>query len=398
MCHLTMHSPLSALPPCLCCNPTFSVTLPLELLPLLFPFFLCAPPFCSPSPLCAPPFWSPPPCAPIPLLSICPPLFVRIRPSPRLVHRQPSNQPATYGSVAPPSGEQRTHASDVAYDSFQPADVACDVSLSRVLHEGSERNEKEDVEGVREMEGRGGIGEAGKRESVKRKFVSGEKEERQEKERKVEGDGRVDKGSIEPLRPPPPLAPHTAAAHPPPCPRPRPVIVWDLDETLIIFQSLLSGKFAKTLLADRESAGASGAGGNCGRVVEAGGSDSKRVEQRARELGEAWERLILDVCDDHFFFKELEDVDLPNLCHVEAGSKPADVASPNHGDGSIARPKQPAVSACSDVDADAQGISSLLTPAQEAHRQQLYAQTDRFTHGWLAAGRRVSAGRRAGAC
>ncbi|CAI5933922.1 unnamed protein product, partial [Closterium sp. NIES-65] len=94
-------------------------------------------------------------------------------------------------------------------------------------------------------------------------------------------------------------------------------------------------------------------------------------------------------------FRELEDVDLPNLCHVEAGSKPADVASPNHGDGSIARPKQPAVSACSDVDADA-GISSLLTPAQEAHRQQLYAQTDRFTHGWLAAGRRVSAGRRAG--
>ncbi|CAI5513658.1 unnamed protein product [Closterium sp. Naga37s-1] len=352
------------------------------------------------------------------------PPFVRMRPSPRPVHRQPSKQPATYSYVAPPRGEQRTHAGDVEYDPFRPADVAHDASLPRVLQEGSEGRGRELKVGVREMGG-GGIGDAGRegdsgsegrerRESKKRKFRSGGEEERLEKERRVDWEKRVDGATPlpppSPLPPAPPLSPPAAASHPPL--RPRPVIVWDLDETLIIFQSLLSEKFAKSLLADREAAGASGTAGDSG---------GRGVEERARELGEAWERLILDVCDAHFFFKELEDVDLPNLCHMEADSKPVDMAAPGCGDGSMPGPKQPPVFASSDVAADMtadvagpherqaiaerfqqiesayrKGISSLLTPAQEAHRQQLYAQTDRFTHGWLAAGGWLQGGGREG--
>ncbi|CAI5520802.1 unnamed protein product [Closterium sp. Naga37s-1] len=349
------------------------------------------------------------------------PSLVRIRPAPRPMHRQPFEQPVTSHHLSLPHGYQRVRAGDVAYDQFKPADVeydpfqladvARDASLPRVLHEGSEGRGRGVVERVREMgEGgsqreadkEGGAGGEGRerREGLKRELGSGEEDERKEKERRVEGRRGVDS-------PASPLPPPAFASHPPP--GPRPVIIWDLDETLIIFQSLLSGKFAKTILDVREAAGDSCAGGS---------SDGRGVEERARELGEAWERLILDVCDDHFFFKELEDVDLPNLRHVEGGGKPADVAAPSHCDGSIPGREKPAVSASSDVAADVaadvaghhesrmiaernaylpllppdpQGISSLLTPAQEEHRQQLYAQTDKLTHGWLRAGRAMLA-------
>lgn len=62
---------------------------------------------------------------------------------------------------------------------------------------------------------------------------------------------------------------------------PAVVWVWDLDETLIIFQSLLTGKYA-----DLE------------------GMDEKRKEEGLK-LGEKWEKLILDVSDTNMFFERV---------------------------------------------------------------------------------------------
>lgn len=59
------------------------------------------------------------------------------------------------------------------------------------------------------------------------------------------------------------------------------VFVWDLDETLIIFQSLLTGKYA-----DLE------------------GLDEKRREEGLK-LGEQWEKLILDVSDTAMYFEQV---------------------------------------------------------------------------------------------
>jgi hypothetical protein len=62
---------------------------------------------------------------------------------------------------------------------------------------------------------------------------------------------------------------------------PAVVWVWDLDETLIIFQSLLTGKYA-----DLE------------------GMDEKRKKEGLR-LGKKWEKLILDVSDTNMFFERV---------------------------------------------------------------------------------------------
>lgn len=58
------------------------------------------------------------------------------------------------------------------------------------------------------------------------------------------------------------------------------VIIWDLDETLLTFNSLLTGAFA---LATRQPEAA----------------------DRLRLLGARWERAILSMCDDRFFFGEV---------------------------------------------------------------------------------------------
>lgn len=63
------------------------------------------------------------------------------------------------------------------------------------------------------------------------------------------------------------------------------VYVWDMDETLILLKSLLNGTYA-----------------------EAHGG-SKDV-QKGKEIGKMWEKLILDLCDDHFHY---EQVSFPSL-------------------------------------------------------------------------------------
>ena len=60
----------------------------------------------------------------------------------------------------------------------------------------------------------------------------------------------------------------------------RVVFVWDLDETLIVFQSLLTGKFISESPFHRDEA------------------DGKRI-------GDAWSDLILDISDSKMFFKQV---------------------------------------------------------------------------------------------
>jgi hypothetical protein len=58
------------------------------------------------------------------------------------------------------------------------------------------------------------------------------------------------------------------------------VLVWDLDETLLVFNSLLIGTWA---VATQNPAAA----------------------DDLRKLGQRWEAAILALCDDHFFFDQV---------------------------------------------------------------------------------------------
>lgn len=58
------------------------------------------------------------------------------------------------------------------------------------------------------------------------------------------------------------------------------ILIWDLDETLILFHSLLSGVYADRHLPLKA--------------------------KEAANLGRKWQESILDLCDQHFFFTEVK--------------------------------------------------------------------------------------------
>ncbi|GAQ90681.1 Eyes absent homolog [Klebsormidium nitens] len=151
------------------------------------------------------------------------------------------------------------------------------------------------------------------------------------------------------------------------------VFVWDLDETLIIFQSLLTGKYA-----DLE------------------GLDEKRRAE-ALKLGEQWEKLILDISDTAMLFEQVEEFDQPSIGHVAENDDGASLDDFDFGELNLKKPltdagKQKLAYLYRHIQAlYAKGATHLLTGDKRGEWQGLYAATDRFTKGWLFAGRRLLA-------
>ncbi|RRT82344.1 hypothetical protein B296_00018436 [Ensete ventricosum] len=62
--------------------------------------------------------------------------------------------------------------------------------------------------------------------------------------------------------------------------KPMTVYIWDMDETLILFKSLLDGTYAAAF-------------------------DGLKDTRTGVEIGKRWENHILQVCDEHFFYEEV---------------------------------------------------------------------------------------------
>jgi hypothetical protein len=58
------------------------------------------------------------------------------------------------------------------------------------------------------------------------------------------------------------------------------VYIWDMDETLILLKSLLDGSYA-------------------------GSFDGLKDRDKSIEIGKRWENLILELCDEHFFYGQV---------------------------------------------------------------------------------------------
>lgn len=124
----------------------------------------------------------------------------------------------------------------------------------------------------------------------------------------------------DPNRPPPPAAEppeelQPLAAAEPPAPL---VLVWDLDETLLIFNSLLTGALA---VATRRSADA----------------------PALATLGVRWERAILALCDSALFFDQLEEYDQTCLADVQQFDDGADLARYDFSSDGFPPPRSPAL-------------------------------------------------------
>lgn len=58
------------------------------------------------------------------------------------------------------------------------------------------------------------------------------------------------------------------------------VYVWDMDETLILLKSLLNGTYAQSFNGSKDA-------------------------QKGLEIGKMWEKHILQLCDDYFFYEQV---------------------------------------------------------------------------------------------
>ncbi|KAI4377964.1 hypothetical protein MLD38_015514 [Melastoma candidum] len=146
------------------------------------------------------------------------------------------------------------------------------------------------------------------------------------------------------------------------------VYVWDMDETLILFKSLLDGTYAKA-------------------------HDGMKDAQRGAEIGEMWENLILDLCDQHFFYDQVEDHNEPSLGSLSKFDDGCDLAKYSFEQDEFT----------SSVDDDKKrrlayryrtissmydkGLCDLFPKEKKEKWDELYELTDEYTDRWLSSAR-----------
>ncbi|KAK7263317.1 hypothetical protein RJT34_30905 [Clitoria ternatea] len=146
------------------------------------------------------------------------------------------------------------------------------------------------------------------------------------------------------------------------------VYVWDMDETLILLNSLLKSWYAEAF------------------------SGLKDV-QKGVEIGEMWEKLILKICDDYFFYEQIENHNQPFLDAVAQYDDGRDLSDYNFNKDEFG----------SDNDDDdkrklayrhriiaqkyLQGLQNILDHETMKLWEELYDKTDEYTDRWLSSAR-----------
>ncbi|KAL3161743.1 hypothetical protein ABBQ38_008840 [Trebouxia sp. C0009 RCD-2024] len=148
------------------------------------------------------------------------------------------------------------------------------------------------------------------------------------------------------------------------------VLVWDLDETLILFHSLLSGAYASHHSPEKANEG--------------------------HQLGNKWQTSILDVCDQHFFFTQIENFDQTTSTALEQWDDHEDLthydfttdglhAIDNDDDRRKLAYRFRRISQLY-----SQGLKPLAQNSMElSNWNWLYNATDKLTKGWLKHGARL---------
>ena len=205
-----------------------------------------------------------------------------------------------------------------------------------------------------------------------------------------------------------------AVAAPPAAPR---VLIWDLDETLIIFNSLLDRSFVPV---DCAATSRRALAGVLPPVLEL-----RELAAERERLANAWSTLVLSVCDENFFFRCLEDCESTMLTDHEGDDDGAPLSDYDFDEdalGRLARHRFTRLEAAEGrvrAGEPAAGSPAALAPPpalSEAQRRRLtayrlrvagqryaagvplrgaeaeawhrlYAETDAFSQRWLSAGR-----------
>lgn len=146
------------------------------------------------------------------------------------------------------------------------------------------------------------------------------------------------------------------------------VYIWDMDETLILLKSLLNGSYAESF------------------------HGSKDVHKGA-EFGKMWENHILQVCDDHFFYEEIESFNHPFLDSLSGYDDAQDLSTYDFTKDTLSSPlddstkKKLAYRHRVVADKYSKGLQNIVDKRMLKSRDDLYELTDSFTDGWLSSAR-----------
>ncbi|KAK7330886.1 hypothetical protein VNO77_25092 [Canavalia gladiata] len=146
------------------------------------------------------------------------------------------------------------------------------------------------------------------------------------------------------------------------------VYVWDMDETLILLNSLLKSSYAQAF-------------------------NGQKDVQKGVEIGRMWENLILKICDDYFFYEQIENYNKPFLDAVSQYDDGRDLSDydfnrdelgPPHDD---ANKRKLAYRHRVISQKYLQGLQNILDHETINLWDELYDKTDEYTDRWLSSAR-----------
>jgi eyes absent family protein 2 len=146
------------------------------------------------------------------------------------------------------------------------------------------------------------------------------------------------------------------------------VYVWDMDETLILLNSLLKSSYAEAF-------------------------NGLKDVQKGVELGKMWENLILKVCDDHFFYEQIENYNQPFLDVLSKYDDGRDLSDYDFNQDELGPPHDDAnkrkIAYRHRIISQKylQGLHNILDHETIKVWDDLYEKTDEYTDKWLSSAR-----------
>nr|CAD1831055.1 unnamed protein product [Ananas comosus var. bracteatus] len=147
--------------------------------------------------------------------------------------------------------------------------------------------------------------------------------------------------------------------------QPRNVYIWDMDETLILLRSLLDGSYA-------------------------GAFHGLKDTRKGVEIGKQWENHILQICDDYFFYEEIENYNEPFLNSLTEYDDGRDLSNYDFENDGFTSPfddsnkRKLAYRHRSIAEKYAKGVHDFLDQQTIKSWNDLYSSTDSYTDGWLS--------------
>ncbi|AES90820.2 eyes absent-like protein [Medicago truncatula] len=146
------------------------------------------------------------------------------------------------------------------------------------------------------------------------------------------------------------------------------VYIWDMDETLILLNSLLKSSYAEAF-------------------------NGLKDVQKGVELGKMWENLILQLCDDHFFYEQIESYNKPFLDVLSKYDDGKDLSDYDFNQDELGPPLDDAnkrkLAYRHRIIAEKylQGLHNILDQETIKVWNNLYNKTDEYTDKWLSSAR-----------